>query len=63
MDLAGEDPKHCYQGAPKLPKLLNDYSIMVQEYFQKRVELWLNTVGKQIFGIEHYWVRYEFAPG
>jgi hypothetical protein len=20
-------------------------------------------VGKQVFGIEHYWVRYEFAPG
>ena len=36
---------------------------MVQEYFQTRVTLWLNTVGKRVFGIDHYWVRYEFAPG
>ena len=63
MKIAGEDPECCYAGSPKLSKLLNEYSIVVQEYFQKRVELWLNTVGKKVFGIEHYWVRYEFAPG
>ena len=63
MDLAGDDSSDCYVGSPKLSRILNDYSIVVQEYYQQRVEIWLNTVGKAIFGIKYYWVRYEFAPG
>ena len=43
-------------------KLINDYAAVVQEYFQERVVEWLATVGKDIFEISHYWVRYEFAP-
>ena len=43
--------------------LVNDYTLIVQEYFQKRIEIWLKTVGKHIFGIQHHWLRYEFAPG
>ena len=42
-------------------KAVNDYSIVVQQYFHKRVEKFLNTVGKELFGIRHYWLRYEFA--
>lgn len=57
MELAGKDSSTCYVGSPKLHKLLNEYTIVVQEYFQKRVVNWLETVGKKIFGIEHYWVR------
>ena len=60
---AGQDASACYMGSPKLSQILNDYAIVVQEYFQKRVEMWLKTVGKKVFDIEHYWVRYEFAPG
>ena len=26
-----------------------------------RVELWVKTIGKTVFDIKHYWVRYEFA--
>ena len=63
LDIAGEDSSGCYVGSPKLSKILNEYSIVVQEYFQKRVALWLNTVGETVFGIKHYWVRFEFAPG
>jgi hypothetical protein len=63
MEMAGEDSKDCYTGSPKLPKLLNDYCIVVQEFFQARVEAWFETVGKSVFNIEHYWIRYEFAPG
>ena len=43
-------------------QLINDHAAVVQEYFQKRVEEWLDTVGKDVFGIKHYWARYEFAP-
>jgi hypothetical protein len=50
-------------GSPKICKIVNDYSLVVQEYFQKRVKLWLETVGKEVFDIEHFWIRYEFAPG
>ena len=60
-----DDPNRsdCYVGSPKIAQILNDYSIVVQEYFQRRVEIWLKSVGAKVFGIKHYWVRYEFAPG
>ena len=63
MALAGENPEQCYVGSPKMSRIVNEYSIVIQEYFQKRVEHWLDTVGKDVFGIKHHWVRYEFAPG
>ena len=46
-----------------LHKAVNEYSIVVQEYFHKRVQIWLDTVGKKLFGIKHYWYRHEFAKG
>lgn len=63
MEIAGQDSSECFIGSTKLYGIVNDYAIVVQEYFQKRVTKWLETVGKEIFGIKHYWVRYEFAPG
>ena len=63
MRLAGEDDSECYAGSPKLTAIMNDYAVVVQEVFQQRVITWLETVGKEVFGIKHYWVRYEFAPG
>ena len=41
---------------------VNDFTIVVQEYFQKRIKNCLNTVGKTIFEISHHWTRFEFAP-
>ena len=35
--------------------------MLQQEYFQLRVIAWIETVGKEVFGIKHYWIRYEFA--
>jgi Helitron helicase-like domain at N-terminus len=63
MELGGRDSSECYPGSKQASTLLNEYSLVVQEYFQIRVKLWLEKVGKPIFGIEHYWVRFEFAPG
>ena len=63
MELAGEDTSKCYLNSPHLVQLANNYAIVIQEHFQKRVVTWLETVGKDIFGIKHYWIRYEFAPG
>ena len=42
--------------------LINEHSLVVQEYFQNRVEAWIDTVGKDLLGIQHHWLRYEFAP-
>lgn len=43
-------------------KYVNQYTILVQEYFQLRLSYWLETVGRSIFSIDHYWLGYEFAP-
>jgi hypothetical protein len=42
---------------------INEFTLVIQEYFQLRVKSWLNTVGKCIFKISHHWLRFEFAPG
>jgi hypothetical protein len=46
-----------------LSTLINEYTIVIQEYFQLRVGNWLDTVGKHVFKIKHFWLRFEFAPG
>ena len=43
-------------------KNVNDMTIVVQEYFQKRIKNWLDKIGKPIFKILEYWLRFEFAP-
>jgi hypothetical protein len=43
-------------------RFINDYTIIIQEYFQERLQLWLNTVGRNVFHIKYYWLRFEFAP-
>ncbi len=45
-----------------LVQLVNQYAIVVQEYFERKVQVFLETVGKKILKIEHYWVHFEFAP-
>ena len=42
--------------------IVNEMTVVIQEYFQKRIQHWLKTIGKNIFGINHYWLKYEFAP-
>ena len=37
-----------------LIKAVNDYSIVIQEYFLIRVDHWLETVGKKQFGIKNH---------
>jgi Helitron helicase-like domain at N-terminus len=45
----------------ELNKVLNDYTVVVQEFFQIRVEEYLKTIGIHVFGIKKYWGRFEFA--
>lgn len=46
---------------PELNKALNDYTSVVQEFFHIRVDEYLKTVGLNVFGITHFWGRFEFA--
>ena len=43
-------------------QIVNDYTLIVQEYFQQRVKIWLSTIGAKIYHIKYYWLRYKFAP-
>jgi len=45
----------------ELTRALNDYTIVVQEFFHLRVQEFLATIGFNVFGIKHYWGRFEFA--
>ena len=63
LKLAGLDPSLGDHKHPKFLQTVNDFAVVIQEYFQERVVTWLDTVGKAVFGIKHYWIRYEFAPG
>ena len=59
MKHAGKDPS-LYD--TNVIKYTNEYSIVVQEYCQHRVTIWLKTVGTEIFHTKHYWLHFEFAP-
>ena len=43
-------------------QIVNDYTLVVQEYFQECMKIWLETIGAKVFHIKYYWLRYEFAP-
>ena len=40
---------------------LNDFAVVVQEFFHLRVNAFLEHIGLKLFGIKHYWGRFEFA--
>lgn len=44
-------------------KLVDKYSYCVQQFFQLRMDNWLETFGKNVFKIKHYYLRFEFAKG
>jgi hypothetical protein len=58
--IAGETPLTLDSITEKV-KAVNDYSIVIQEYFKARVTDFLENYAKQVFGIEHYFARFEFA--
>ena len=61
-DKRGECPE-LKKNKTALLKAVDEYSIVIQEYFSLRVNEWIETVGKKVFGIKHDWFRYEFAKG
>ena len=57
--VAGLDPPNLDKS---FVQIVNDYTVIVQEYFQERVKLWLSTIGAKVFHIKYYWLRFKFAP-
>jgi hypothetical protein len=42
-------------------RAVNDYSIIIQEYVQAQVSDFLENYAKEVFGIHHYYARFELA--
>ena len=59
-EMDSPDEKNRMSSRSKVTTL---YSVLVQEFFQIRTKYWLETVGKDVFDIAHYWGRFEFAKG
>jgi hypothetical protein len=58
--IAGDPPISLKTVTEKV-RAVNDYSIIIQEYFQARVSDFLENYAKEVFGIHHYYARFEFA--
>jgi hypothetical protein len=58
--IAGEPPIELGNITNKV-KDVNDYSIIIQEYFQARVTEFLENYAEEVFGIKHYFAMFEFA--
>jgi hypothetical protein len=58
--IAGELPIKLDNITDKV-KAVNDYSLIIQEYFQTRVKDFLENYARDVFGINHYYARFEFA--
>jgi hypothetical protein len=43
--------------------LIDKYAAVVQEFFQIKVDNWMETVGRDVFGITSYFLRFEFTKG
>jgi len=41
--------------------LIDSYAAIIKEFFQLRVDNWMETIGKDIFNINHYYLRFKFA--
>jgi hypothetical protein len=59
-NIAGYTPVSLKSVKEKV-RAVNDYSIIIQEYFQARVSDFLKNYAKELFGINHYYARFEFA--
>jgi hypothetical protein len=58
--IVGDPPVSIKSTAEKV-RAVNDYSIIIQEYFQARVSDLFENYAKEVFGIYHYYARFEFA--
>jgi hypothetical protein len=58
--IAGDPPISLKTVTEKV-RAVNDYCIIIQEYFQALLSDFLEKYAKEVFGIHHYYTRFEFA--
>jgi hypothetical protein len=63
--ISGIDDKKENEQSDKrrIMKAVNQYSIVVQEYFTEKVKDWMETFAKKVLQVTNYFVRFEFAKG
>jgi hypothetical protein len=54
------DPPISLKSVTEKVRAVDDYSIVIQEYVQARVSDFLENYAKEVFGIHHYYARFEF---
>jgi hypothetical protein len=59
-NIAGGSPI-SHKSVTEKVRAVNYYCIIIQEYFQARVLYFLEKYAKEVFGIHHYYARFEFA--
>jgi hypothetical protein len=55
------DPPVSLKSVTEKVRAVNDYSIIIQKYFQVRVSDFIENNSKEVFGIHNYYARFEFA--
>jgi hypothetical protein len=58
--IAGEPPIEIDKITNKV-KAINDFSVIIQEYFQARFGDFLENYAKEVLRIQHYFARFEFS--
>jgi hypothetical protein len=58
--IAGGPPVSLKSVTEKV-RAVNDYSVIIQEYFQARVSDFLENYAKDLCGIHNYYARFEFT--
>jgi hypothetical protein len=54
------DPPISLKSVTEKVRAVNDYSIVIQKYFQARLSVFLENYAKEVFWMHHYYDRFEF---
>jgi len=57
------DQQNTLPNKRSLTKAVNQYSIVIQEYFITKVKDWMETYAKTVLKVKHWYARFEFAKG
>jgi hypothetical protein len=57
------DPPVSLKSVTEKERAVNDYSIVIQEFFQARLSDFLEKYAKVVFGIHHYYAIFAKSRG
>lgn len=62
-DKMDDDKKPTLTTRSDFAKAIKEYGMVIEEFFIQKVDHWLNHYAKHVFGVNHYFVRFEFTEG